>query len=157
LALRVLENEGMKSASRKPAQKRILIVDDDDGVSMLVAEALGARGYKISRVQDGIEAINTILARKPDLVVLDLALPRLSGYEICSMVRKAESVCKTPIVILSGQGNVDDRLQAFAVGADDYVIKPFDIDELVARVEAVMMRSHGKALPTPFLAEDRAA
>ena len=124
---------------------------------MLVSEALGARGYKISRAHDGIEGINAILDCKPDLVVLDLALPRLSGYEVCSMVRKAVSVCKTPIVILSGQGNVEHRLEAFAVGADDYVIKPFDTDELVARVEAVMMRSRGKPLPTPFLAQGRAA
>ena len=124
---------------------------------MLVAEALGLRGYKISHAHDGIEAINTILACKPDLVVLDLALPRLSGYDICSMVRKAEGVSKIPIVIISGQGDVDDRLEAFAAGADDFVTKPFDTNELVARVEAVLMRAHGKALPTPFLAEGRAA
>jgi DNA-binding response OmpR family regulator len=147
----------MKPASRKTGPKRILIVDDDEGVSLLVAEALSVRGYKISRVHDGIEAINTILARKPDLVVLDLALPRLSGYEVCSMVRKAESISRTAIVVLSGQGDVDDRLKAFAVGADDYVIKPFDTEELVARVEAVMMRSCGKALSKPFLAASRAA
>jgi len=147
----------MKRRLTKGCPKRILIVEDDEGMSMLVAEALGARGYRISRVHDGIEAINTILDRKPDLVVLDLALPRLTGYDICSMVRKADSVSKTPIVIMSGQGDVDHRLEAFAVGADDYVTKPFDTNELVARVEAVMMRAHGKALPTPFLAEDRAA
>lgn len=147
----------MKHRLPRARPKRILIVEDDEGMSLLVAEALGARGYKISQVRDGIEAINTILDRKPDLVVLDLALPRLSGYEICSMVRKAESVSKTPIVIMSGQGEVDDRLEAFAVGADDYVTKPFDTNELVARVEAVLMRARGKALPTPFLAEDRAA
>lgn len=147
----------MKSAFRKSRSKRILIVDDDEGVSLLVAEALSARGYKISRVHDGIEAINTILESKPDLVVLDLSLPRLSGYEVCSMVRKAEGVFRTAIVVLSGQGDVEDRLKAFAVGADDYVIKPFDVDELVARVEAVMMRSCGQVSPKPFLAAVRAA
>jgi DNA-binding response OmpR family regulator len=124
---------------------------------MMVAEALGDRGYQTSRVHDGIEAINTILANKPDLVVLDLALPRLSGYDICSMVRKSEPVRKTPIVVMSGRGNVDDRLEAFAVGADDYVTKPFELNELVARVEAVMMRSRSNASPTPFLRPGRTA
>ena len=122
---------------------------------MLVADALDDRGYETSRVGDGIDAINTILDRKPDLVVLDLALPRLSGYDVCSMVRRSEPVRKTPIVVMSGRGNVDDRLEAFAVGADDYVTKPFELNELVARVEAVMMRSHSKAGPTPFLNGNR--
>src|ERR1041385_4920552 len=92
-------------------------------MSMMVAEALGDRGFQTSRVQDGIEAINTILANKPDLVVLDLALPRLSGYDICSMVRKSEPVRKTPIVVMSGRGNVDDRLAARVAGYEGFVSK----------------------------------
>ena len=147
----------MKSLLPQVNLKRILIVEDDEGMSMMVAEALGDRGYKTSQVHDGIEAINTILANKPDLVVLDLALPRLSGYEVCSMVRRSEPVSKTPIVVMSGRGNVDDRLEAFAVGADDYVTKPFELNELVARVEAVMMRSRGRVLPTSFLPSNRSA
>ena len=147
----------MKSLLPQVNLKRILIVEDDEGMSMMVAEALGDRGYKTSQVHDGIEAINTILANKPDLVVLDLALPRLSGYEVCSMVRRSEPVSKTPIVVMSGRGNVDDRLEAFAVGADDYVTKPFELNELVARVEAVMMRSRGRVLPPSFLPSNRSA
>src|ERR1043166_8161374 len=147
----------MKSLLPQVNLKRILIVEDDEGMSVMVAEALGDRGYKTSQVHDGIEAINTILANKPDLVVLDLALPRLSGYDVCSMVRKSEPVRKTPIVVMSGRGNVDDRLEAFAGGADDYVTKPFELSERVARVEAVMMRSRSKAGPTPFLRPDRPA
>src|SRR5213593_1442206 len=104
----------MKSLLPQVNLKRILIVEDDEGMSMMVAEALGDRGYQTSRVHDGIEAINTILANKPDLVVLDLALPRLSGYDVCSMVRKAQTVRRTAIVIMSGQGDVEDRLEAFA-------------------------------------------
>ena len=147
----------MKPRRGRASLKRVLIVDDDEGLATMVADVLGARGYKISRVHDGIEAMNTILDAKPDLVVLDLTLPRLSGYEVCAMVRKAQTVRRTAIVIMSGQGDVDHRLEAFAAGADDYVTKPFDPDELAARVEAVMLRSRERPLTTPFLGESCAA
>jgi DNA-binding response OmpR family regulator len=120
--------------------KRMLIAEDDDRVARLLVDAFRAEGFRTRRVRDGIAAINYILSNKPDVVLLDRRLPRLSGDEVCQMVRKTESIHHIPIVFLSGLIAVADRLAAFSLGADDYVAKPFAMDEVVARVEAVLLR-----------------
>ena len=110
-------------------------------MARMLAVALRQEGFQAHRVRDGVEALNYILSAKPDVVLLDRRLPRLSGDEVCQMVRKAESVRHTPIVFISGLVAVADRLEAFQLGADDYVTKPFALDEVLARVEAVLMRA----------------
>ncbi len=119
----------------------VLIAEDDDRMARMLATALRQEGFQAHRVRDGVEALNYILSDKPDVVLLDRRLPRLSGDEVCQMVRKAESVRHTPIVFISGLVSVANRLEAFQLGADDYVTKPFALDEVLARVEAVLLRA----------------
>jgi DNA-binding response OmpR family regulator len=144
----------MKSRLNSVRSKTVLIAEDDDAVAEIVTTALEKEGFRTQRAADGIAAINAILETRPDLVLLDLALPRLDGYNICRMIRKADAVHQTPIVVISGRATLEDRLRAFEFGADDYLTKPFELDELLARVEAVLMRSRQSERPTPFLAED---
>jgi len=136
------------------AAKRVLIAEDDNNLARALVDAFQAEGFRTRRVRDGIAAINCILADKPDVVLLDRRLPRLSGDEVCQMVRKTKSVHQTPVVFLSGLIAVADRLAAFALGADEYVTKPFAMDEVLARVEAVLLRRRRGDLVTPFLAEE---
>ena len=138
-----------KGTSRR---KIILVAEDDLTTGELVCDCLKAAGYKTLLAKDGIEALNAILETRPDAVVLDLILPKLDGYEICGMVRKSRAVQWTPIVIMSGCVEHRDKMQAFGLGADDYVTKPFRLDELLARIEAVLHRNAEKTFPTPFLA-----
>ena len=144
----------MKIQPNFAAGKRVLIAEDNDGVAKTLVEAFRAEGFRTQRVRDGIAAINCILGDRPDVVLLDRHLPRLSGDDVCQMVRKTESVRHIPIVFLSGLIAVEDRVAAFELGADDYVTKPFAMDEVLARVEAVLMRGQRRQnLVAPFHAE----
>ena len=142
----------MKSRTPSARRKTLLVAEDDETTGELVCEALQAAGYKTHWAKDGIDALNYILESRPDGVVLDLVLPKLNGYEICGMVRKSQAIQWTPIVIMSGCVEHRDKMQAFELGADDYVTKPFRIEELLARVDAVLHRNSEKNTPTQFLA-----
>ena len=147
----------MKRRAQSHKPKTVLIAEDDEAMGHLVAEALQEAGFHAHWVSDGIDALNFVLESRPDIVVLDLNLPRLQGFEICSMLRKSVPVRHTPVIIMSGLSHWDNKLQAFELGADDYVTKPFLMDELVARVEAVLRRSRLSSQPTPFLFHGLAA
>jgi DNA-binding response OmpR family regulator len=140
----------MKSSATGVRSKTLLVVEDDDQAGELVCEALQDAGFKTHWAKDGIDAMNYILESRPDAIVLDILLPRLNGFEICGMVRKSRSVQWTPIIMMSGRVEHRDKMQAFELGADDYVSKPFRLEELVARVEAVLHRNAGRNDPTPF-------
>jgi DNA-binding response OmpR family regulator len=140
----------MRSKSAHSQKKHVLVVEDEEAAGEVVCEALKGAGFKTHWVRDGIDALNYILESRPDAVVLDLLLPRLNGYEICGMVRKSRSVQWTPIIVMSGRVEHDDKMQAFELGADDYVSKPFRAEELVARVEAVLHRNAGLNEPTLY-------
>ena len=140
----------MKSKTARKRSKILLVAEDDEAISEMVCEALKEAGFKTHRVRDGIEALNYVLESRPDGIILDLILPRLNGFEVCSMVRKSRAVQWTPIIIMSGRTEHDDKMQAFELGADDYVSKPFRIEELIARVEAVLLRNGERDNPTPF-------
>ena len=141
----------MKSKSGASKKKLLLVAEDDEAAGSIVCEALGEAGYKTFWVKDGIEALNYVLESRPDGIVLDLVLPRLTGFEICGMVRKSRAIQWTPIIVMSGRAEHCDKMQAFELGADDYVIKPFRLEELVARIDAVLHRNSERAYPTPFL------
>ena len=119
----------------------VLIAEDDERMSAVIADAVGEAGFDCHCVGDGVEALNYILEARPDLVVLDLILPRLQGDAICAMVRKSPRVQHTPVLIVSGHDSRQHKLNAFEVGADDYVCKPFNLAELVARVKALRSRT----------------
>jgi DNA-binding response OmpR family regulator len=118
---------------------RVLVVDDDEKSCLLVADALEPDGYVVLSAPDGNTALSLIRESGPDIVVLDLGLPEISGLDVLACVREFSDV---PILILSGRTDEGDRVQGLRLGADDYIIKPCSPRELAARVGAVLRRSH---------------
>jgi DNA-binding NarL/FixJ family response regulator len=116
---------------------RILVVDDDAGVRLVVRDALSAAGFDVTVVADGEHAVAAFGATRPELVVLDVNLPRLSGYELCRHFKEADPSAR--VLFLSGERTEwFDRAAGLLLGGDDYAVKPFDPDELVARVRALL-------------------
>ena len=118
-------------------KQRILIVDDDTNISELIDLYLTKECFECKSVEDGESAIEMHKTFQPDLILLDLMLPGIDGYDVCREIRKTSS---TPIIMLSAKGEVFDKVLGLELGADDYIIKPFDTKELVARVKAVLRR-----------------
>ena len=116
---------------------RILLVDDEVAIQRAVAPLLRSRGYEVEVVSTGREAVDAVVDRRPDLIVLDLGLPDLEGAEVCRRIRKES---KAPIVILSARGGEADKVAALDIGADDYVTKPFGSEELLARIRVALRR-----------------
>ena len=127
---------------------RILVVEDDQDIAQLVGRYLDKAGFITEIVSSGRDALTTIGARPPDLVVLDLMLPQIDGLEICRAVRANRKVSAVPIIMLTARGEESDRIVGLELGADDYVAKPFSPNELVARVRALLRRAaRGGASP----------
>lgn len=122
-------------------KQRILIVDDDPSISELISLYLNKERYDTKCVEDGEEALRAFESYKPDLILLDLMLPGMDGYQVCREIRSRSD---TPVIMLSAKGEVFDKVLGLELGADDYMIKPFDSKELVARVKAVLRRSGTK-------------
>ena len=120
----------------------ILIVEDDPSLSELLASNFDSAGLTASVVSEGDEALPTIIDERPDLIILDWMLPNLSGIEICRQIRQHADINKTPIIMLTAKGEEAERIRGLETGADDYVIKPFSPSELIARVKAVLRRTH---------------
>lgn len=118
-------------------KQKVLIVDDDSNIAELISLYLTKECFETRMVEDGEEAIKAFEEFQPNLILLDLMLPGTDGYEVCRTVRKTSSV---PIIMLSAKGEVFDKVLGLELGADDYMIKPFDSKELVARVKAVLRR-----------------
>ena len=119
------------------SKQKILIVDDDVNIAELIALYLTKECFDTKIVHDGEAAIQMFSTYQPNLILLDLMLPGIDGYEVCREIRK---VSKVPIIMLSAKGEIFDKVLGLELGADDYVIKPFDSKELVARVRAVLRR-----------------
>lgn len=124
------------------AQQRILLVDDDPGIMAAVQHALTTYGYKMTTATDGVEALDAFDRESPDLVLLDLVMPQCSGLEVCQHIRQFSS---TPIIVLSIKGSEADIVSVLDLGADDYLVKPFRLAELVARMRAVLRRGSKKS------------
>jgi DNA-binding response OmpR family regulator len=132
------------------ARQRILLVDDDPGIMVAVKQALTTYGYKMTTASDGLEAIATFEREQPELILLDLEMPRCNGMEVCQRIREYSA---TPIIVLSVKGSEADIVSVLDLGADDYLVKPFRLAELLARVRAVMRRG-GKTLTTKVICGD---
>ena len=130
--------------------KRILIVEDDKDIVELVRYNLEKDDFQVQAVGDGVSALAQVKKSAPDLVVLDLMLPKLSGLEICKEIRRDASLNRLPILMLTARGDEADRVVGLEIGADDYVTKPFSPRELVARVKALLRRAEppGEAVKT---------
>lgn len=119
----------------------ILVVEDDPDIAELLRFNLDEEGYKIELVARGKDALDHLRSRVPDLVILDLMLPDLSGLDICKRIRSSKDNSQTPVLMLTAKGEEIDRVVGFEVGADDYVTKPFSVRELLLRVRALLRRS----------------
>jgi len=126
---------------------KILVVDDEPKIRMFIRANLEARGYEIYLAQDGIEAIEVAERVLPDVIVLDVNMPRMDGIEACRRIREWADM---PIIILSVRGDEKDKVRALDEGADDYVTKPFGIEELLARIRVALRRSAGTTVVAPL-------
>jgi len=126
------------------AKQKILIVDDDENIAELISLYLTKECFETMTVYDGEAALNAVPQFEPDLVILDLMLPGIDGYQVCRELRKDKDI---PIIMLSAKGETFDKVLGLELGADDYMIKPFDSKELVARVKAVLRRYRTPAKP----------
>jgi len=122
-------------------RQKILVVDNDKGIAYYVRSYLEEFGYEALEAHDGETALQTIRREKPDLVVLELQLPDRDGLEVIGMIRDDPGILRLPIILLSGRETESDTLFGLSLGADDFVAKPFNPRELVARVNAVLRRS----------------
>lgn len=129
-----------------PSMARVLVVDDDPHLREVLRYALARDGHEVAEAQDGQEAVNAVAARAPDLVVLDIVMPRMDGLAACREIRKNNTV---PIVFLSSRDEELDRVLGLEMGGDDYLAKPFSTRELCARVKAVLRRARPAAPETP--------
>ena len=120
--------------------KRLLIVDDDQRLLEALVLYFDKQGYRVFTASEGDDGLRQLYKVHPDLVILDIMLPRMSGWEVCERIRQMTNV---PIIMLTARGQEADRVRGLEMGADDYVAKPFSLRELAARVEAVLRRSQG--------------
>ena len=127
-------------------KQRILIVDDDENIAELISLYLTKECFETSIVYDGESALEAVKTFKPNLILLDLMLPGIDGYQVCREVRTSSSI---PIIMLSAKGEIFDKVLGLELGADDYMEKPFDTKELVARVKAVLRRYKPASTPAP--------
>ncbi|MGZ4701960.1 MAG: response regulator transcription factor [Ilumatobacteraceae bacterium] len=137
------------STSPKP---HVLAVDDEEHITELVAMALGIHGFEVERVASGRAALAAIEARRPDLVLLDVMLPDLNGFEVAKRLRQNEGAGPgIPIIFLTARDATSDKVEGLRLGVDDYITKPFSVEELVERVKAVLRRTGGTANRTHTL------
>ena len=123
---------------------QILVVDDDPSILKFVSANLTARGYAVTTASDGAQALETIDRQMPDIVILDIAMPRVDGLTVCRRIREFSSL---PIIILSAREQENQKVQALDLGADDYLTKPFGVRELLARVRAALRRAAPEERP----------
>jgi len=123
--------------STVPRNPRVLVVEDDEEIAQTLQRSLRMEGYDVRLADDGVSALDTATAFVPDLVVLDLGLPRLDGMEVAKQLRSRDDV---PILILTARDALDSRVEGLDSGADDYLVKPFDRQELLARLRALLRR-----------------
>src|SRR5947209_7379851 len=126
---------------------KVLIVEDEQGVVHLLRARLEPEGFQVIAAYDGQAGLRAVTEARPDLLILDLTLPGLDGFEICRRIRQQPETARLPILVLSGRTEEVDKVVMLELGADDYVTKPFNTKELVARVKTLLRRVSTPALP----------
>ena len=121
--------------------EKILVVDDEENIVEFIGRALKQNGYSVVKAYNGDDALNMIEEERPDMVVLDLMLPQMDGWEVCRRAKSSDKLKNIPILILTARNSTEDVVQGLDLGADDYMRKPFPLDELLARVR-VLLRRH---------------
>ena len=120
-------------------QKRLLVVDDDDEIRELLEFDLAHSGYSVDTACDGMEGLNKAVSGLYDLILLDVMMPKMNGFDVCKNLRKVKP--DIPVLLLTAKGTIGDKTQGFDCGADDYLVKPFDIQEVLLRVKALLRRN----------------
>ena len=141
----------MANASSSAPACRILVVEDEPAISDVVSTALRYQGHTVTQVDDGLAGLAEAERSTYDLIVLDVMLPGLDGYDICRRLREAGTF--VPVLFLTARNEAKDRIKGFVTGGDDYLTKPFSVDELVLRVAAILRRS-GVSVPSDLLVVD---
>src|SRR6201985_1333243 len=121
---------------------RLLVVDDDRALRDVLRRALTLAGYDVRLAESGASALADVAGSAPDAVVLDVGLPDIDGLEVCRLLRREGN--RVPVLMLTARAAVSDRIEGLDAGADDYLVKPFDVDELKARLRALLRRAHGE-------------
>ena len=149
-------NQARKDIARPNAASapRILVVEDESDLALLLAYNLEAEGYVVESVERGDEAELRLAESAPDLVILDWMLPGVSGLEICRRLRARETTRTLPVIMVTARGEEAERVRGLSVGADDYVVKPFSVPELMARVRALLRRSRPERIADRLNAGD---
>ena len=132
----------------------ILIVEDETDLSELMRYNLEAEGFRVMGAESGDEAVERIRDGVPDLILLDWMLPGLSGIELCRRWRSRDETARTPIIMITARGEEEERVRGLATGADDYVVKPFSMPELVARIQALLRRANPQLVTNTLKAGD---
>jgi two-component system, OmpR family, phosphate regulon response regulator PhoB len=133
---------------------KVLIVEDEEPLAMVIQYNLEAEGFRVSHVSRGDDAEIAVYEDPPDLIILDWMLPGLSGIELCRRLRAGKQARSIPILILTARGEEQDRIRGLTTGADDYVVKPFSVPELMARVRAILRRANPERLAQVLEVED---
>jgi len=140
--LNITESEVEERIRRlSDTRTKILIVDDELDTLLPLKRALEMEDFNVVEAQDGVEALEKVRSEIPDLVLLDLMLPKINGFEVCQRLKQDETTSSIPIIMLTAKGETSDKIEGIEIGADDYVTKPFNLDELKARVKAVLRRT----------------
>ena len=128
----------------------VLVVDDDEAVRMLFGRWLAFQGYTVIAVANGAAALEAVRTQRPDVVLLDIAMPGLNGVEVCQRIKREEASRLTPVILVSAVDGVEDRIAGLAAGADDFLSKPPDVNELLTRVGAVVrVNAHQREASAP--------
>src|ERR671930_172388 len=133
---------------------RILVVEDEEALTTLLRYNLETEGYEVETVERGDDADTRLKERVPDLVVLDWMLPGLSGIELCRRLRARPETKQLPIIMLTARGEESERVRGLATGADDYIVKPFSVPELLARIKTILRRVNPDAIAERLKAGD---
>ena len=139
----------MVATNEESRTRNIVIVEDDEDIADSIRYNLEREGFRVRVALTGEDALNLILDRPPNLVLLDLNLPHMSGFEMCRRLRAEAMTARVPILILTARTDESDKVLGLNIGADDYITKPFGMRELVARVNAVLRRADGLELERP--------
>lgn len=120
---------------------RVLVVEDEKDLNRVISKKLKVEGYSVDSCYDGEEALDYIIGTQYDIIVLDIMMPKKNGYEVLEEMRRNEN--KTPVLLLTAKDSLEDRVRGLDLGADDYLVKPFHFEELMARIRAMIRRNHG--------------
>src|SRR5438034_9159632 len=133
---------------------RILVVEDEEALTTLLRYNLDAEGYEVETVGRGDDADTRLKERVPDLIVLDWMLPGMSGIELCRRLRARPDTERLPIIMLTARGEESERVRGLATGADDYIVKPFSVPELLTRIRSLLRRARPESVATVLIAGD---